>query len=175
MAAINDEQTQPERLQQANGDVRAEYSALTDTVQELIRLMRDGNVKRLEVRQGDLQISIASRETPTDGAPAARILNAVPVASIDTVAPSNESSIHLVKSPMIGTYYSAPAPTEPPFVNIGDRIDAGQTVAIIEAMKTMNEIQSEVAGVVEEILVKNGDPVEYGHPLMRVRVDSDSG
>lgn len=175
MATVNDEQTKPDRFQPAAGDDRAEYSALTDTVRELIRLMRDGNVERLEIKHGDLEISIASRETPAGIAAGISVLSALPAASIETAPPSDESNIHIIKSPMIGTYYSAPAPTEPPFVAEGDRIDAGQTVAIIEAMKTMNEIQSEVAGVVEAILVKNGDPVEYGHPLMRVRVGSDLG
>ncbi len=70
---------------------------------------------------------------------------------------------------MVGTFYRAPAPDELPFVNTGDRITTGQTVCIIEAMKLMNEIESEVSGEVVEILVQNGQPVEYGQPLMRVK------
>jgi acetyl-CoA carboxylase biotin carboxyl carrier protein len=73
-----------------------------------------------------------------------------------------------VKSPMVGTFYRSPGPDEPPFVDVGDRIRTGQTVCIIEAMKLMNEIEAEVSGQVMEILVKNGDPVEYGQPLMRI-------
>ncbi len=73
-----------------------------------------------------------------------------------------------VKSPMVGTFYRAPGPDEPPFVEVGDRIRSGQSVCIIEAMKLMNEIEAEVSGQVMEILVKNGEPVEYGQPLMRV-------
>jgi acetyl-CoA carboxylase biotin carboxyl carrier protein len=73
-----------------------------------------------------------------------------------------------IKSPMVGTFYRSPAPDEAPFVEVGDRIRTGQTVCIIEAMKLMNEIEAEVSGQVMEILVKNGDPVEYGQPLMRV-------
>ncbi|HEY9728325.1 MAG TPA: acetyl-CoA carboxylase biotin carboxyl carrier protein [Chroococcales cyanobacterium] len=73
-----------------------------------------------------------------------------------------------IKSPMVGTFYRSPAPDEAPFVEVGDRIRTGQTVCIIEAMKLMNEIEAEVSGQVMEILVKNGEPIEYGQPLMRV-------
>jgi acetyl-CoA carboxylase biotin carboxyl carrier protein len=73
-----------------------------------------------------------------------------------------------VKSPMVGTFYQSPAPDEPPYVNVGDRIRVGQTVCIIEAMKLMNEIEAEVSGQVMEILVGNGEPVEFGQPLMRI-------
>jgi acetyl-CoA carboxylase biotin carboxyl carrier protein len=73
-----------------------------------------------------------------------------------------------VKSPMVGTFYRSPAPDEAPFVEVGSRIRASQTVCIIEAMKLMNEIEAEVSGQVMEILVENGQPVEYGQPLMRI-------
>ncbi len=73
-----------------------------------------------------------------------------------------------IKSPMVGTFYRSPAPDEPPFASIGDRIRAGQTVCIIEAMKLMNEIESEVVGQVMEVLVENGQPIEFGQTLMYV-------
>lgn len=73
-----------------------------------------------------------------------------------------------VKSPMVGTFYRSPAPDEPPFVEVGDRIRAGQTLCIIEAMKLMNEIEGEISGQVMEILVDNGEPVEFDQPLMRI-------
>jgi acetyl-CoA carboxylase biotin carboxyl carrier protein len=73
-----------------------------------------------------------------------------------------------VKSPMVGTFYRSPNPDEVPFVEVGDRIRTGQTVCIIEAMKLMNEIEAEISGQVMEILVKNGEPVEYGQPLLRI-------
>lgn len=167
---MRDEQSQADGFADAADASRADYIALTSTVQELIRLMREGNVERLDVKQGDLEISIASRESPATVTPQTPALLAGGVATINQSAAVDEASLHVIKSPMIGTYYAASAPTEPPFVVEGDRIEAGQTVAIIEAMKTMNEIQSEVSGVVEAILVKNADPVEYGHPLMRVRI-----
>lgn len=73
-----------------------------------------------------------------------------------------------VISPMVGTFYRAPAPSEPSFVEVGDRIYVGQTVCIIEAMKLMNEIEAEVSGQIIEVLAQNGEPVEYGQPLMRI-------
>lgn len=73
-----------------------------------------------------------------------------------------------VKSPMVGTFYRSPAPVEPPFIDVGDRIRVGQTICIIEAMKLMNEIESEISGQVMEILVGDGEPVEYDQPLMRI-------
>ncbi|MEA5575778.1 acetyl-CoA carboxylase biotin carboxyl carrier protein [Anabaena sp. UHCC 0451] len=85
----------------------------------------------------------------------------------------NASSARLVEvqSPMVGTFYRASAPGEAPFVEVGDRVKVGQSVCIIEAMKLMNEIEAEVSGQVMEILVQNGEPVEYGQPLMRINPD----
>lgn len=79
-----------------------------------------------------------------------------------------EQKLVEVTSPMVGTFYRSPAPSEPPFAEVGDRIRTGQTVCIIEAMKLMNEIEAEVSGQVVEILVQNAEPVEYGQPLMRI-------
>lgn len=75
----------------------------------------------------------------------------------------------LVRAPVVGTFWIRPAPGEPPFVKVGDLVQPGQVLCIIEAMKVMNEVRAEVAGVVEEILVEEGDPVEYGQPLFRLR------
>lgn len=88
-------------------------------------------------------------------------------APVSAPPPATEKWVE-ISSPMVGTFYRAPAPDEPPFVNVGDRIRTGQTVCIIEAMKLMNELEAEVSGEVVEILVQNGEPVEYGQPLMRV-------
>jgi acetyl-CoA carboxylase biotin carboxyl carrier protein len=76
---------------------------------------------------------------------------------------------HVITSPLVGTFYRRPAPTEPPYVEIGDRVEKGDTLCIIEAMKVMNEIKAEHAGVVEKIFVEDGKPVEYGQPLMVIR------
>ncbi len=98
---------------------------------------------------------------------------AAPPASVAPAAPppaaprSNDKLVDVI-SPMVGTFYRAPAPDEPAFVNPGDRIRTGQTVCIIEAMKLMNEIEAEISGEVVEVLAQNGEPVEYGQVLMRV-------
>lgn len=93
-----------------------------------------------------------------------------PVANVQTPvsAPPMEQKLVEVISPMVGTFYRAPAPGEAAFVEVGDRIRLGQTVCIIEAMKLMNEIETEVSGQVTMILVQDGEPIEYGQPLMRI-------
>jgi biotin carboxyl carrier protein len=82
---------------------------------------------------------------------------------------------HLITAPMIGTYYSSPSPGTPPFVVVGDTVHTGQPVGIIEAMKIMNEISADRSGIVEAVLVENGQPVEYGTPLLRLTVGTDLG
>ena len=83
-------------------------------------------------------------------------------------APTIDTKWVAIKSPMVGTFYRSPAPDEPAFASIGDRIRIGQTVCIIEAMKLMNEIEAEVVGQVMEVLVENGQPIEFGQPLMYI-------
>ena len=83
--------------------------------------------------------------------------------------PSTGRDGYVIKAPLVGTFYRRPAPTEPPYVEVGDRVEKGDTVCIIEAMKVMNEIKAEHAGIVEKILVEEGKPVEYGQPLMVIR------
>ncbi|MCB9792611.1 MAG: acetyl-CoA carboxylase biotin carboxyl carrier protein [Alphaproteobacteria bacterium] len=84
-------------------------------------------------------------------------------------APAAEDTGELVRSPMVGTFYSSPSPDAPPFVAVGAGVNKGQTLCIIEAMKLMNEIESEVSGVVVAVLAKNGQPVQFGDPLFRVK------
>lgn len=128
-------------------------------------------ILRKQVKESDRPSGVepadTSRFTPPPVAPVAPVL---PSVSAMPSPPSPLATEKLVEitSPIVGTFYSAPAPDEPPFVNVGDRIRSGQTVCIIEAMKIMNEIESEVNGEIVEILVKNGDSVEFGQALMRV-------
>lgn len=106
----------------------------------------------------------AGLETPTNSG-----VDAGNVPVLGTLpTPLEQRLVETVISPMVGTFYRAPTPSEPPFVEIGDRIYVGQTVCIIEAMKLMNEIEAEVSGQIIEVLVQNGEPVEYGQPLMRI-------
>lgn len=94
-----------------------------------------------------------------------------PPADSVSQSPVDDSKLVEITSPMVGTFYQAPAPDEAPFVEVGERISSGQTVCIIEAMKLMNEIEAEVSGQVVEILVQNAEPIEYGQALMRVKPD----
>ena len=84
--------------------------------------------------------------------------------------PAVDSTLTDITSPMVGTFYRSPAPDEASFVEVGDRIQAGQTVCIIEAMKLMNELEAEISGEIVDILVENAEPIEFGQPLMRVRL-----
>lgn len=150
-----------------------ELSALAELTRELVRIMGDAGLASIDLRRGDLRIALRAHSAPAPGytvapAPAPTPTPPAPVAE---PAPSNDGQPagYLVSSPMIGTYYASPAPGERPFVDMGDRVEAGQTVAIIEAMKIMNEIIAERSGVVTEIYVTNGEAVEYGHPLLRIR------
>ncbi len=104
---------------------------------------------------------------PTAMPSVAPVLEAPSAPSAPAPSPMERRWLEIV-SPMVGTFYRAPAPDEPPFVEVGDRVRGGQTVCIIEAMKLMNELEAEVAGEIMEILVQNGEPVEYGQVLMRV-------
>lgn len=90
------------------------------------------------------------------------------VSSMDETVKEENTEGKVVTSPLVGTYYEAPAEDAEAFVKVGDRVKKGQTLAIIEAMKLMNEIESEYDGVIKEIMVKNGQPVEYGQPLFRI-------
>jgi acetyl-CoA carboxylase biotin carboxyl carrier protein len=86
------------------------------------------------------------------------------------VATAPEENLHIITSPIVGTFFHAASPTAEPFVNVGDSIVPGKTLCIIEAMKLMNEIQSEVTGVIERVFVENGQPIEYGQPLFGVKL-----
>lgn len=154
-------------------------------LQELITTISQTNIGELTLKTDEFELSIR-KEAPVQVAPtaiapislppavpAALPVPAPPVAPEATAAPpagapTVDKKWVAVTSPMVGTFYSAPAPDEPPFVEVGERIRSGQTVCIIEAMKLMNEIEAEVAGQIVEIAVKNGDPVEYGQTLLWV-------
>lgn len=103
---------------------------------------------------------------PVAAAPAAAAPAAAPAAAAE---PVDETGIEIVKSPMVGTFYSAGSPESPAFAKIGDKVGADSIVCIIEAMKVMNEIQAEISGTITEVLIENGEAVEYGQPLFKVK------
>ncbi len=139
----------------------------------LIDLVSESGISELEVTEGEGKVRIVKNAPPvyvsgpTQYAPMPGALSAPPAAAaaIEPAAPATVASGHIVKSPMVGTFYRAPSPGADAFVQIGDTVKEGQTICIIEAMKLLNEIECDVAGVVKEILVENGQAVEYGQPL----------
>ncbi len=130
-----------------------------------LKYEEDGVKLHLTKKKGQVQVVAAPEiSTGMEGAVAA-IAAEAPVVTADS-APAGGK---LVESPLVGTFYAAPAEDAAPFVAVGDTVKKGQTLAIVEAMKLMNEIESEFDGIVEEILVENGQAVEYGQPLFRIK------
>ncbi len=146
-----------------------ERRELTSMVGELISMMEAGGIRSLKLEHGDLKLALKAGYRPV--APQANVEYVPapqPLTSADAIAIADEPAGHVVKAPMIGTFYVAPAPNEPAFVTIGDQVAEGQTIGIIEAMKIMNEIASDREGVVVEVLAGDGQTVEYGSPLIRI-------
>lgn len=138
-------------------------------LKKLIDLVQESGISELEVTEGEEKVKIvksggsgtayaAPLHVPAQAAPAAPVV--VPVAEAE------EIQGHAVKSPMVGTFYRSPSPGAKPFVEVGDTVKAGDTICIIEAMKLLNEIECDKDGVVKAILAENGQPVEYGEPLV---------
>ena len=136
-------------------------------LKKLIDLVQESGISELEVTEGEEKVKIVksggaavayAAPAPAPAAPAA----AVPAAA---AAPA-EIQGHLVKSPMVGTFYRSPSPGAKAFVEVGDTVKSGDTICIIEAMKLLNEIECDKDGVIKPILVENGQPVEYGEPLV---------
>ena len=123
----------------------------------LIEAVDDSGIDSLEIARGGTKIRINKTPPP---APVAAAAAAAPAAPASTLVE--------IKSPMVGTFYRAPAPEAPSYVEVGSRIARGQTLCILEAMKLMNELPAEVNGTVREICVENGEPVEYGQVLFRI-------
>ncbi|MBF4455732.1 acetyl-CoA carboxylase biotin carboxyl carrier protein [Acinetobacter sp. SK-43] len=134
-------------------------------IKKLIDLMIESDLQAIEVKEGDQSISL-TRPTP--------VYAAAPVAAAPTTAapatPAAKTPRGAVEtSPMVGVFYAAASPGEAPFVNVGQTVSAGETLGIIEAMKIMNPIEATKSGVIEEILVKNGEVIQFGQPLFRYR------
>jgi acetyl-CoA carboxylase biotin carboxyl carrier protein len=145
-----------------------------EEIQELIQLVEESRINELEIWEGKRKIRISKGLAP----PAAA--GAVPVTEAGAPTQAEEpagnwqdtsklaSNLKQIVSPMVGTFYRAPAPEADPFVEIGQFVQVGQTVCIVEAMKVMNEIGSDFSGVVRQVLIENSEPVEYGQPLFLV-------
>jgi oxaloacetate decarboxylase (Na+ extruding) subunit alpha len=137
-----------------------------DRVKDIIAMVEASDLQELILEEGDVRITVrkAGGGAPDDGRSSER-----EAPSSSQAAPSTESNgYHLVRSPMVGTFYRSSSPALEPFVAVGDPVAAGQTLCILEAMKLMNELGSDVDGVVREVLADNGDAVEYGQPLFAI-------
>ncbi|MGE5161558.1 MAG: acetyl-CoA carboxylase biotin carboxyl carrier protein [Betaproteobacteria bacterium] len=136
----------------------------------LIDLVAESGIAELEVTEGEDKVRIA-KFSPAPAAPTGSMTvmaapaPVAPAAVAAAPAPAPEPTGHVVKSPMVGTFYRSPSPGAAAFVELGQAVKPGDTLCIIEAMKLLNEIEAEVGGVVKEILIENGQPVEYGQPL----------
>jgi len=145
-------------------------------LKKLIDLVQESGIAELEVTEGEERVRIvrsgrvAAEAVLTVPAhpPATAVAAAPPAGAPAAAEAAAPPEGHAVKSPMVGTFYRASAPGAKPFVEIGDTVKAGQTICIIEAMKLMNEIESDQEGVVKAILAENGQPVEYGEPLFLI-------
>jgi acetyl-CoA carboxylase biotin carboxyl carrier protein len=152
-------------------------------IKELIQFLKEEDIAEFELERGDVKIRIKRGAPQESGGATERIIAvhsatapgipvAVPAAPGPPVAPATtapEEELHIVRSPMVGTYYESPSPGSPPFVKPGDMVEAGQVLCIVEAMKMMNEIEADVGGEIVKSLVKNGQPIEYGHELFAIR------
>jgi acetyl-CoA carboxylase biotin carboxyl carrier protein len=163
-------------------------------LKELIEFLIEKDISEFELERGDVKVRIkrgseaaaappmvsvmpapmmappvthAPAAQPVTSAQAPPAASAVPASA--PPAPAAEEELHMVKSPIVGTFYESPAPGAPPFVKPGDQVQAGQVLCIIEAMKLMNEIESDASGEVVKLMVSNGQPVEYGQPLFALR------
>jgi acetyl-CoA carboxylase biotin carboxyl carrier protein len=146
-------------------------------VKKLIELLEESGIAELEINEGEESVRISRYSS---SAPAAPVNYAIPSAAPAAPAPAPASSApaaaeseeeglpsgHIVKSPMVGTFYSSPSPGAKAFVNVGDNVSEGDTICIVEAMKILNQIEADVSGTIKAILVDNAQPVEYGQPLM---------
>lgn len=139
--------------------IRAIIEALENT--DITRFEYENDDQRLLIRRGKEVVSAAVAPVAAAPAPAA----AAPAAEAEE---PEQKPGHIVTSPFVGTFYRAPSPEAPPFVDLGQTVQKGQTLCIVEAMKLMNEIEAEVSGKVAEIFVENGEPVEFGEPLFRI-------
>ncbi|MCF7956587.1 MAG: acetyl-CoA carboxylase biotin carboxyl carrier protein [Phycisphaerae bacterium] len=139
-------------------------------VKELIEIMKENDLVEIEIAEGDSKIHL-KRPQPQMQA-AQQIPMAQPLApAAAPVAPTEDSNLKFITSPMVGTFYGAPSPDSEPYVKVGDRVDEGTVVCIIEAMKVMNEIKAEMTGTVKEIMCQPGQAIEFDEVLFKVKPD----
>ncbi|MGI6035903.1 MAG: acetyl-CoA carboxylase biotin carboxyl carrier protein [Limnochordia bacterium] len=145
-----------------------------DEIKELLQALSASDVAELELETDKVRLHLkkavvfAPQESQRNEGTFPRPLVTGQVLPLEVSAAPSEQETVIIAAPMVGTFYRAPAPDAPPYVEVGDSIEEGQPLCIIEAMKLMNEIEADVAGIIKEILVENQQPVEYGQPLFIV-------
>ena len=144
-------------------------------IKKLIELLEETGISEIEIKEGEESLRLSRYNQPMEAAPATRYIHAPqaaaapsPVVAPQDNKPTETSSGHKVRSPMVGTMYTSPSPDAPAFVTIGQSVKVGDTLCIIEAMKMFNEIEADRAGTVTASLVANGEPVEYDQPLFTI-------
>jgi acetyl-CoA carboxylase biotin carboxyl carrier protein len=167
-----------------------------EQLKELVAFLKENEIAEFDLDRGDMKVRLkfASAIVPPaapapslDMASLARLIGQGSVPAVQAAAPvahlpasqppaaaaavpaDEDANLHIIKSPIVGTFYESPSPGSPAFVGTGDRIEKGQVVCIVEAMKLMNEIEADAAGEIVKRLVNNGQPVEYGQPLFAIR------
>ncbi len=145
-----------------------------EEIVKLIELMEERNLTDFELDVEGIKVKISRGQTRTSPSPPLPGPGPSPETDISPVAVESldeeeQNNLHYITSPMVGTFYRAPDPSSPPFIDIGEPVEKNQTLCIIEAMKLMNEIESDIDGVLEEVFVENGKPVEYGKRLFAIR------
>lgn len=147
-------------------------------IKDLIDLVAERGLSALEVEQTGFRIRIEGARPAGDAAPAVAPTLSLPTPSVASAGalaaaeppPAPEESLHLITSPIVGTFYRAPSPEADPFAEVGQKVSKGKTLCIIESMKLMNEIESDVEGEIAEVYPRNGQPVEYGEKLFAIRL-----
>ena len=145
-------------------------------VRLLVELMHEYNLAEVDLRNGDMRIQLKGNVAPALStipapivtAPVAQVTTPVPQAISAPATAADDSHLIFIKSPMVGTFYAAQSPDKPAFAKVGDTVGPETTVCILEAMKVFNEIPAECSGKIVAVLVKNGEPVEFGKPLFKV-------
>jgi acetyl-CoA carboxylase biotin carboxyl carrier protein len=138
-----------------------------EEVERLVDLVREKGVGEVRVRQGDVEITVKARPEAT--APARPAVREDASSEPEDLSVAERDGLYPIRSPLVGTFYRAPAPGEEPYVEVGDRVRAGEVLCIVEAMKLMNEIATDVSGEVVEVLAENAAGVEYDQPLFYLR------
>jgi acetyl-CoA carboxylase biotin carboxyl carrier protein len=143
-------------------------SGAEDRVRQILSMVEASSVDEVVIEEGDLRVTVKKAATEASLPAGAASSPGVPVPGATAPSADDSDGFHAVRSPMVATFYRSPSPSAPPFVEVGDTVVVGQTLCILEAMKLMNELSAEVEGVIREIVVENGQPVEYGQTLLTI-------